>query len=282
MDRKQLAQMAKEAASQAYAPYSGHKAGAVILSADGQVYCGANIEIAGSTTSCCALRVAFIGAIISGAREFSAVAVTGDMPGKRPLLCGVCRQTLVEFCAGETPVYLIGDDAAEETTVCALLPGWPVAKPRWPEFQREPKPTLKAETPPELIRLAFAGRQYCYTPYSNYHVGAALLASSGNIYLGGNIEPAGRTSVICAERSALFQAAYAGERSFEAIAVVGALRGTAYEDFAYANPCAVCRQALCEFDSGEMRFYLASSPHDYLEKTLDEILPHAFRITSYH
>jgi len=280
-----LVAQARDAAQRAWSPYSGLKSGAALLGASGRVYCGANVEIAGSTASCCAARVAVITALVSGERAFAAIAATGDLPGSSAVLCGVCRQTLAEFCQPETPVYLAGADSFRKVSVDMLLPEWNFIPPRWPELEppgSEPTaPVVFSGGPPDLIHLAFEGQRRCYAPYSNYYVGAALLAKSGRVYIGGNIESAGRTPAVCAERSALFQAVYAGEREFQSIAVVGGLRGTAPEGFVHANPCAVCRQALAEFDGGEMKFYLARTAEDYLTRTLEDILPHAFRINSY-
>ena len=90
----------------------------------------------------------------------------------------------------------------------------------------------------ELISLANQVRSNAYTPYSNYKVGAALLTKSGKIFTGVNVENAAYPATICAERAAVFNAVSAGEREFEAIAVVTRNGGT---------PCGSCRQVLSEF-----------------------------------
>ena len=125
-----------------------------------------------------------------------------------------------------------------------------------------------------LIRMALEAREKAYTPYSGYKVGAALLAKDGTVYTGCNIENAGYTPTNCAERTAFFKAVSEGERDFAAIAVVGGYEG---EPVDYAYPCGVCRQVMMEFcDPGTFRVITAVSEEDYLEKTLEEMLPYGF------
>lgn len=126
----------------------------------------------------------------------------------------------------------------------------------------------------ELIRLALEARERAYVPYSHYQVGAALLAKNGTVYQGCNIENAAYTPTNCAERTAFFKAVSEGEREFEAIAVVGGYAGA---PVSYAYPCGVCRQVMMEFcDPKSFRVITAVSEEDYLEKTLEEMLPHGF------
>lgn len=129
--------------------------------------------------------------------------------------------------------------------------------------------------PEQLIRHALAARKYAYAPYSNYHVGAALLSDDGTVYTGCNIENAAYTICTCAERTALFKAVSEGQRAFVALAVVG---GHAQEEpplHAYAYPCGVCRQALHEF-APQLRVIVATAPDAYQEHPLHQLLPHAF------
>jgi cytidine deaminase len=297
-----LARLALEAADRAYAPYTKHRAGAVLLVADGAVFQAANIEIAGSSTSCCASRAALVSALASGRRDFRALAVTSDVPfsagrdrSALPALCGVCRQAVSEYCPPDMPVYLVREDGGigEEFTTAALLPGWTVPAPGVPKTLNPLQLELKDihvennivipsdATPEKLIALALEARMRCCAPYSRYHVGAALLAGSGRVYVSGNTETVCRSTAICAERGALFQAVFAGERDFKALAVVGAMANTRPDDFAYANPCAVCRQALAEFVPDGFVLYLARRENDYQTKPLGELLPLAFRMSSY-
>ena len=125
-----------------------------------------------------------------------------------------------------------------------------------------------------LIRAAFAAREYAYTPYSNFKVGAALLAKNGSVYTGCNIECATFTPTNCAERTALFKAVSEGVHEFAAVAVVGAKDG-APDDALITSPCGVCRQMLYEFAPG-LRVLAARGDGDFQDAALEELLPHGF------
>ncbi len=108
MDSKlenQLISAARTARENAYAPYSGYKVGAAVLTARGKIYTGANFENAAFGAGTCAERVALGAALAAGEREFVAVACVGADVSITP--CGICRQALAEFgdmdviCAGE-------------------------------------------------------------------------------------------------------------------------------------------------------------------------------------
>lgn len=118
----------------------------------------------------------------------------------------------------------------------------------------------------QLIALAAQARQSAYAPYSGYAVGAALLARSGKTYVGCNVENASYPLTICAERAALSSAVCAGERAFEAIAVVTSNGGT---------PCGACRQVLAEFGL-HTRVLIATPEGLVAEKEVCELLPDAF------
>ena len=128
-----------------------------------------------------------------------------------------------------------------------------------------------------LIEKAFEAQKFCYTPYSNFNVGAALLTADGTIYQGCNIENASYTPTNCAERTAFFKAVSEGQREFDAIAIVGNKEGEAGE---FCSPCGVCRQEMMEFcNPKEFKIYLAKDRNnfdDYIEYTLEEILPMGF------
>ncbi len=125
-----------------------------------------------------------------------------------------------------------------------------------------------------LIQAAFSAREYAYTPYSHFKVGAALLCKHGKIYTGCNIESATYSPTNCAERTALFKAVSEGEREFSAIAVVGSLEGQ--KNTLVTSPCGVCRQMLYEFGGDDLIVILAKSLEDYQITTLGELLPLAF------
>jgi cytidine deaminase len=123
MEKEQLMTEAKKARERAYVPYSNFPVGAALLTADGKVYYGCNIENASYPMTNCAERTAMFKAISEGDTAFTALAVVGDTEG--PISpCGACRQVIAEFCAPDMPVYLTNlNGAVQETTVSELLPG---------------------------------------------------------------------------------------------------------------------------------------------------------------
>lgn len=126
----------------------------------------------------------------------------------------------------------------------------------------------------QLIAAAVKAREYSYSPYSNYCVGAALLTEDSKIYTGCNIENAAFSPTNCAERTAFFKAVSEGARKFAAIAIVGSPRGELKQ---YAWPCGVCRQVMYEFcDPKNFLVITAISEDDYREKRLYELLPEGF------
>jgi cytidine deaminase len=118
--REKLVAQAREARQRAYAPYSGYRVGAALLTKSGRIYTGCNVENAVYPLCTCAERVAVVKAVSEGEKEFKALAVATENGGAP---CGSCRQTLREF--GEEIVVLIADatGAFRETTVAELLPG---------------------------------------------------------------------------------------------------------------------------------------------------------------
>lgn len=128
-----------------------------------------------------------------------------------------------------------------------------------------------------LIEKAFEAQKMSYTPYSNFKVGAALLGANDKIYLGCNIENAAFTPTNCAERTAFFKAVSEGQHTFTAIAIVGNKEDIAMGEGDYCAPCGVCRQVMAEFcDHKSFKVYLAKSPDDYIEYTLEQLLPLGF------
>lgn len=133
---------------------------------------------------------------------------------------------------------------------------------------------LTKEAEQELMRTAIEYRKRSYSPYSHYQVGAALLASNGEIFGGCNIENASFSPTNCAERTALFKAVSEGCREFTAIAIVG---GKAEGELEFCSPCGVCRQVLAEFcNPKEFVVYLGTGPQDYKGYLLEELLPYSF------
>ena len=131
-------------------------------------------------------------------------------------------------------------------------------------------------TDKDLAKEAIEARKKAYAPYSNFMVGAALLANSGKVYLGCNIENAGYTPTICAERTAFSKAISESEREFTSIAVAGWHKDATKP--AQAFPCGVCRQVMREFCNPEIfRILVVNGENNgYTEHTLEELLPYGF------
>lgn len=128
-------------------------------------------------------------------------------------------------------------------------------------------------TDKELIETAKKAAENAYVPYSGYTVGAALLAKSGKVYTGCNIENAAYGPTNCAERTAFFKAVSEGEREFSKIAVVGG-KNLDFSD--YFSPCGVCRQVMREFCDDDFIVILEKNGDDYLSLNLSELLPLSF------
>lgn len=121
-----------------------------------------------------------------------------------------------------------------------------------------------------LIKEAYEAKKMSYAPYSNFHVGAALLGKNGIIYRGCNIENAAYSPTNCAERTAVFKAVSEGETQFVAIAIVG-------DGSNYLAPCGVCRQVLAEFvEPKEFTVIMVGKGDDYQEIKLSELFPASF------
>ena len=126
----------------------------------------------------------------------------------------------------------------------------------------------------KLAQESIAAKEFAYTPYSHFRVGAALLTKDGGIYRGCNIENAAYTPTNCAERTAFFKAVSEGVKEFDAICIVGGKGGVVTE---YAPPCGVCRQVMMEFCEPEtFQIILAVDAEHYDIYTLKEMLPKGF------
>lgn len=123
MDKQALMKQAIEARKRAYVPYSQFQVGAALLTEEGKVYLGGNIENAAYSLCNCAERTALFKAYSEGDKQYKALAVAADTP-KAVSPCGACRQVIAELCPPEMPVYLTNlNGDVWETTVSALLPG---------------------------------------------------------------------------------------------------------------------------------------------------------------
>jgi len=119
----------------------------------------------------------------------------------------------------------------------------------------------------KLIEKALETRHQAYAPYSNYHVGAALLTTHGKIYQGVNVENAAYPTSMCAERVAVFNAVTDGERQFVAVAVASTNGGT---------PCGACRQVLSEFGLDIIVIVVDEDGNIIQEAPVKHFLPGAF------
>lgn len=125
MDDKSLVKEAFLARERSYAPYSGYTVGAALLTKDGRIYHGCNIENAAYSPTNCAERTAFFSAISDGVREFEAIAVVGAHKDAKKdsytyfYPCGVCRQVMAEFCDPDT-FRIITARSQDEFTVLTL------------------------------------------------------------------------------------------------------------------------------------------------------------------
>jgi cytidine deaminase len=121
-NHKELIEKAIEAKSKAIATYSNFHVGSALLTEDGKIYQGANIENASYGLSICAERTAIFSALINGERKFKAIAIAGD--SKDCLApCGACRQIILEFCGNDIDVIMINKNGDTKTMkIDQLLP----------------------------------------------------------------------------------------------------------------------------------------------------------------
>ncbi|WP_314850507.1 cytidine deaminase [uncultured Solobacterium sp.] len=122
----------------------------------------------------------------------------------------------------------------------------------------------------ELIEEAFKAMENSYAPYSNFHVGAAVLTKDGKVFWGANIENASFGATNCGERSAIFAAYSNGYRkdTIKALAIVS-------DGDRIAAPCGICRQVLSELITGDTPIYL-SNRKDEMDTCMNELLPYQF------
>lgn len=120
----------------------------------------------------------------------------------------------------------------------------------------------------ELVNLARGALEFSYSPYSNYRVGAALLAADGSVITGTNIENASLGLTICAERTAIFKAVSQGIREFTSLAVIA-------DTPTLALPCGACRQVMAEFNP-DLELVLANLRGGFRVFSLRTLLPHPF------
>lgn len=121
----------------------------------------------------------------------------------------------------------------------------------------------------DLVKLAVEMKKNSYSPYSNFRVGAVLVAGSGKIYTGVNIENASFGATCCAERTAIFKAVSEGEDVLRTLAIAGDS-----EDMIF--PCGICRQVIAEFAGENLRILCSCPDGSYKVYSVKDLLPHAF------
>lgn len=126
---------------------------------------------------------------------------------------------------------------------------------------------MTSHAPEELLEQARSAAESAYAPYSNFHVGAVVVADDGRVFTGVNVENSAYGSTICAEGNAISTAAASGVRNIDTVAV-------ACLDADECYPCGNCRQLMREF---QVRRVIVQDPDGgYREHALEELLPHAF------
>ena len=122
----------------------------------------------------------------------------------------------------------------------------------------------------ELINAAKEASKKAYAPYSNFHVGAALLTASGKIFQGCNVENASFGATNCAERTAIFSAVVNGEREFKKLVIF-------VDRKEFTPPCGICRQVISEF-SHDIEILLVNNKDEIRRTNIKELLPLSFEL----
>ena len=135
-----------------------------------------------------------------------------------------------------------------------------------------PPITLSPKEKAMLLGTATQALQRAYAPYSNFHVGAAILTEDGHLFTGCNVENASYGLTICAERAAIFNAVQQteGKLKLRAVAVVNG-------NEVPCSPCGACRQVIAEF--GENTVVVFKGQREYLEMSIADLLPESFRLS---
>ena len=127
---------------------------------------------------------------------------------------------------------------------------------------------MKRKIAKELVLVARRAQQFAHAPHSNFRVGAALLAKSGRIFTGCNIENSSYSLTNCAERTAIFKAVSEGVREFSAIAI-------AADGQDYITPCGACRQVLIDL-AGNIEIVMVNGKNKTKVSSLNSLIPLAF------
>jgi cytidine deaminase len=122
-----------------------------------------------------------------------------------------------------------------------------------------------------LLEKAKQAKENSYAPYSNFHVGAAVVGKNDKIYSGSNVENSSYGLTICAERNAIFKMVNDGEREISAILIIG-------DTEEFLPPCGACRQVISEFSTERTIVYMCNKYGKYKKTTVEELIPFKFSI----
>ncbi|TFG79474.1 MAG: cytidine deaminase [Chrysiogenales bacterium] len=128
-----------------------------------------------------------------------------------------------------------------------------------------------ADKKEELLAAARKARKNAYAPYSQFHVGAAVLGAGGRIFSGCNVENASFGLTCCAERNAIFAMVAAGEREIREILVIG-------ESEEFLPPCGACRQVIAEFATPPTVVHMCNRQGQSRDTTVAELVPFIFHL----
>jgi cytidine deaminase len=128
-----------------------------------------------------------------------------------------------------------------------------------------------ADRKDELLRAAQKARAQAYAPYSNFHVGAAVLGANGRIYSGCNVENASFGLTCCAERNAIFVMVADGETKMRELLVIG-------ESDEFLPPCGACRQVIAEFAPPAAKVHMCDRQGGMHTTTVAELMPFIFHL----
>lgn len=118
----ELFEEAKKVQQNSYSPYSNFKVGAALLTENGYIYKGCNVENIAFSPSCCAERVAFYKAISEGEKNFKKIAIVGNDINEPCFPCGVCRQIMVEFCDEDFEIIVNSKKGLKSYKLKELMP----------------------------------------------------------------------------------------------------------------------------------------------------------------
>jgi cytidine deaminase len=127
------------------------------------------------------------------------------------------------------------------------------------------------KTVEKLLEAAKKVKENAYAPYSHFHVGAALITDTGEIFTGCNVENTSYGLTICAERNAIFKMISDGEHRIAEILVIG-------DTEEFLPPCGACRQVMTEFSTNDTVVYLCNKQGQWQKTTMGELMPFTFSL----